>query len=110
MIGASRLREGLISMAWMRRSTCPLRVSLARGPALDDVDGIAACVLTPQEALARRGEIEGGFGRCYTGGNVERTASACGEANGKKEADAMAIVPMKQGLANEFPKQCSGGG
>ena len=28
----------------------------------------------------------------------------------KKEADAMAIVPMKQGLANEFPKQCSGGG
>ena len=85
-------------------------VSLARGPAFDDVDGIAACVLTPQEALARRGEIEGGFGRCYTGGNVERTASACGEANGKKEADAMAIVPMKQGLANEFPKQCSGGG
>lgn len=110
MIGASRLREGLISMAWMRRSTCPLRVSLARGPALDGVDGIAACVLTPQEALARRGEIEGGIGRCYTVGNVERAASTCSEADGKKEADAMAIVPMKQGLANEFPKQCSGGG
>lgn len=98
------MQEGLLSMAWMRRSTCPLRVSLARGPALDDVDGIAACVLTPQEALARRGEIEGGIGRCYTVGNVERAVSTCSEADGKKGGGRHGDRPDEAGTRERIPQ------